>query len=234
MSVIDEYVKQVSKKYPNTKEVKEQLEEIRDTLHIKTEELQASGMGYSEASHAAIQSIGDLSGLMNMVSGDSRVVYVNRLNTRNALVATIIITIELLLGFAAAFVPVAIDSAHFNPETYGAAYYFLNAVSFVRISTNDFWAMFIPVIMATWIWPLISFIMYKRDPNKTEAVQMPFKQLIKLALIGWAAISFGLFIVNILTDWHTIWFIWPVIGISNWPVNIFNYHRQLMSGKYDA
>ena len=234
MSTIDEYVKQVSKKYPDTREVREQLEEIRDTLHIKTEENQSSGMGYQEAAQAAINSIGDLSGLMSLVAGDSRIVYVNRLNMYNAMIATIIITVELLLGFAAAFLPVVIDSAQYTPETFGAAYYFLNSISFVRISTNGFWPIFVPVMVATWIWPLISFIMYKKDPHKTEAVKMPFRQLFRMALIGWAVISAGLFAVNIMTDWNTIWFIWPMIGISNWPVNIFNYHRQLNSGKHDA
>lgn len=233
MSVIDEYVNQVSKKYPNTKEVREQLEEIRDTLHIKTEEFQAAGLGYDTAAHSAIQSVGDLSGLMSMVSGDSRVVYVNRLQMRNALIAAIIITLEIGIGLAIAFGPALIMQL-FGAGTYDAGYFFLNDMSYGMISLNAFWPIFIPVIIATWIWPLISLIMYKRDPNKTEPVQMPFKQLMKMSLIGWAAISAGLFAVNAATDWNTIWFIWPMIGISNWPVNIFNYHRQLMSGKFDA
>lgn len=217
MSVIDEYVKQVSKKYPDTDEVREQLEEIRDTLHIKTEENQAAGMGYREAAQAAIRSIGDISGLMSMVAGESRVIYVNRLMRANAVLAAIIITAEILAGWAAVFLLPLLG----GPDVFHG-------------SVSAFWSSFAPVMVAVWIWPAIAAIICRREPDKKELVQMKARELFRTGLTGWAALSVLLFFVNMLAGFETVWFIWPVIGISNWPVNILNYHRQLKSGKYDA
>jgi hypothetical protein len=217
MSVIDEYVKQVSKKYPDTREIREQLEEIRDTLHIKTEENQASGMGYREAAQSAIRSMGDLAGLMSIVAGESRVVYINRLMRANAFFATIIITVEILIGWGIVFLlPL------------------LGAPDIFHGSVSAFWTSFTPVMVAVWIWPVISAVICSREPDKKEAVQMKTRELVKTGLIGWAALSVLLFFVNLLGGFEIVWFIWPVIGISNWPVNVWNYGRQLKSGKYDA
>lgn len=62
---------------------------------------------------------------------------------------------------------------------------------------------------------------------------MPYRKLIRIALIGWAALSALLFIINISAPYDA-WFMWPMIGIANWPLNIWLYHRQLTSGRYDA
>ncbi len=231
MNVIDSYIRQLEKKVPKTEKVSEQLEEIRDTLHIKTEEYQAGGMRYEEAAKAAIRSVGDMSGLLNMVAGESREVYINRLNMANAFWCTIIITLEILVAFGLAFAVLGYDSSGnltgpvFSPGN-------------MRLFNVMGWGVLLPVIIAVlavlWIWPAVSAVTYKRNPAKREVVRMPFKKSMITALVGWGAISGFLCAVNMSTDPHSIWFVWPLIGVSNWPVNIFNYHRQMTSGKFDV
>jgi len=46
VSKIYDYLDALKKKYPQTNMVKEQIEELRDTLHIKTEEYQSQGLSY--------------------------------------------------------------------------------------------------------------------------------------------------------------------------------------------
>jgi len=63
---------------------------------------------------------------------------------------------------------------------------------------------------------------------------MPYTRLMRMALIGWGIISLVVFAANALMGLGVVWFVWPMIGVSNWPLNIWNYHRQLCSGRYDA
>ena len=49
MNIINDYCNNLKSKYLNTKEVLEQIEEIRDTVHIKTEEYQEKGYKYKDA-----------------------------------------------------------------------------------------------------------------------------------------------------------------------------------------
>ena len=105
MNKIDSYIQRTAKKYPRTKEVSEQLEEIRDTLHIKAEEFQAQGLSDEEAAQAAVDSVGDLSGLMGGVAGERRNIFVNRLYLHLSVYTMLIVTAEMLAGFAIAFAP---------------------------------------------------------------------------------------------------------------------------------
>ncbi len=49
MGGINDYLSSIKKQYPDTEEVREQIEELRDTLHLKTEEYQAMGSTYNDA-----------------------------------------------------------------------------------------------------------------------------------------------------------------------------------------
>lgn len=233
MSVIDSYIKRLSKKFPQTKEVREQLEEIRDTLNAKTEELQSEGMYFEDAAKMAIRSAGDMSGLLSMVAGETRAVYVNRLRRANALFVSIIITIEVLFGFAAAFGRVAIG-LYDGQGNFDAVNNFLGHISFVNISLNAFWPMFIITMIAVWIWPVISIFAVLRDPHKTGTVQTLHKTLRMLSLFGWAAVALLLAAVNMANPHGGMWVVWPIIFLSNFPLIILNYHRLFMSGKFDA
>lgn len=215
MGGINDYLSSVKKQYPDTQEVREQIEELRDTLHMKTEEYQALGRTYNDAVALAISSMGDLKPLLDQVSGNTRSVYVNRLNRDNAKYSMLIIAAEYLLCWL---------------------FYMLSSYQ----PGNEFLLPFIVfgilLGIALSIWPVIAHTTQKRQPDKTDTVGMPYRKLMRTALIAWGGASVVLLIVNMAT-WHdswVLWAVWPVVGISNWPMNIWLYHRMLASGKYDA
>ena len=211
MGTISDYLNGIQKKYPDTQAVREQLEELRDTLHLKAEDLQAQGLLYEDASRKAITDLGDITPLLDQVSGNVKTIYVNRINRDNARLCTLFIVAEFLLGWLG-FLLFA------YPNRY-TGYFFLS-VLLLGISIS--------------IWPIIASVTYKRDPDKVAVTQMPYKKLLHTALLAWAAISVLLFFINVFVPQSGAWFMWPVIGISNWPLNIWLYHRQLISGRYDA
>ena len=212
MSVINDYLSKLKRQYPNTQAVSEQLEELRDTLHSKTEEYQSQGISYNDAAKAAIESLGDVTPLLDEVSGNMKKVYVNKLNKNNAIFCTLIIIAEFLLGWLIFTVSVS-----------------------RQYIMMDFFYTLLAVMLAVCVWPIITIIQYYKNPAKIGVIEVQFKKLIWLSVAGWIAISFILFSINywFIRTAHP-WFIWPMIGISNWPMNIFLYHRQLIGGRYDA
>ena len=54
---INEFYKNIKKKYPNTKEVLEQLDEIKDMLNSKVQHYVKNGMKYEEACSKSIDEI---------------------------------------------------------------------------------------------------------------------------------------------------------------------------------
>jgi len=98
-----DYLNGIKKKYPSTLKVPEQIEELRDSLHIKTEEYQSRGMAYKEAAKAAIASMGDVGDLFEELSGNLRTVYVNRLNKNSSILELLHHTGGVPAGLAARF-----------------------------------------------------------------------------------------------------------------------------------
>lgn len=232
MSKINNYLKEIQKRYPNTSEVRDQIEELRDTLHSKTEELQAQGMSYEDAAQEAIISMGDVSELFGMVSGEARMVYRNRLNRNNAWALTGIIMAEFLLSYALALLlPILMVLSREIP---GQDLTIAISAQLNMDTLHVFLAAFIPCMIGVLVWPAIATIQYCKNPDEAEIVQFEYKKLLKISLMGWGIISLAMFFINWITGLDAIWFVWPVIGVSNWPVNLWLYHRQLQSGKYDA
>lgn len=210
MSVISDYLSALKRQYPNTQDVQEQLEELRDTLHIKTEEYQSQGLNYNDAAKAAIDSLGDVTPLLEEVAGNVKNVYVNRLNKNNAILCTLIILGEFMLAWLG-----------------------YSLATGMHVPFGYFSVTLLILLISTSVWPTISMIQYRKEPDRISVVEVPFRKLIRTALIGWLSISAFLFAVNVLVG-APIWFPWPIIGIATWPINIFLYHRQLMGGRYDA
>jgi hypothetical protein len=215
MGAIDTYLKEISRRYPATQAVREQIEELRDTLHLKTEELQAQGKPYEYAAKEAIESLGDVSRLLEVVAGNVRTVYINKLNRNNAILSSSLLLAEFIIAWIIVVFTVS-EVFFFIPFTYST----------------------IGLILGLGIWVVISVITWKREPKKTGEVDFSFRRQMRMAVIGWLCLSLLLFGINLwIGDYirpNIIWFQWPMIGIANWPLNIWLYHRQLTSGRYDA
>ena len=215
MGGINDYLNAIKKQYPDTKEVNDQIEELRDTLHLKTEEYQAMGKTYSEAVAEAIASMGDLTPLLDQVSGNTRSVYVSRPKRDNALYSMLMMAAQYLLGWL----------------------FFLLFCQDPGIYFLPYFVVFLFILgMALAVWPIAAHIQCKRQPDKVETPTMPYRKNMRIALIAWGCISAFLILVNAVT-WHynyALWAVWPTVGIANWPLNVWLHHRLLTSGKYDA
>jgi hypothetical protein len=216
MGIINDYLNGIQKRYPDTKEVREQIEELRDTLHMKAEELQAQGQPYEEASKRAVQELGDVTPLLDQVAGNMRNVYVNRLARGNAIADSCVIFGTYLFGWLI-----------FLLSTYHSGNEYI----------MRFLTLTVLVIVGLGIWPLTAHLKYRRQPDKVDVVTMRYRRHIKIALFSWLGLTAVLAIVNapmMYTGYSGIWFIFPMIGIANWPLSIWLYHRQLTGGRYDA
>ena len=213
MGGINDYLNGIKRQYPDTEEVREQIEELRDTLHLKTEEYQSMGRTYNEAVSEAIESMGDLSSLLDQVSGNTRSVYINRLNRDNTFYCVFAIIMAYLLGWLAYLL-----SADMGGYMYIAG--------FVTVG------VLLCIVLGMWL--MVINILYKRQKDKIRTVMMPYKKLMRVTLFVWCGLSLMLFIIDMVNLYDGMWFMWPVLGIANWPISIWMYHRLLTSGKYDA
>ncbi len=210
MSVISDYLSKLKRQYPNTQAVSEQLEELRDTLHIKTEEYQSQGLNYNDAAQAAIAAIGDITPLLDEVSGNVKSVYINRLNRNNAVFCTLIILAEFMMAWLG-----------------------YSLATNKSISMEYFSVSLLALMLGLGIWIILAVLEFRKNPARTSVMEMPFKRLMFLSLFGWLSVSVVLVAANSIMG-APYWFPLPVIGISAWPVNILLFHRQLTGGRYDA
>ena len=72
---INEFYKNIKKKYPNTKEVIEQLDEIKDMLNSKVQNYVKNGMKYEEACSKSIDELGNIDEVFEDISKDAKVVH---------------------------------------------------------------------------------------------------------------------------------------------------------------
>lgn len=210
MGAIDIYIKGITRRYPDTREVREQIEELRDTLHLKTEELQAQGKPYEYAAREAIDSLGDVAPLLEEVSGNVRTVIINRLSRNFALALSAILYVEFITVWVVGLLNI-----------------------YVYPPVGEFILSLLVLLVGVGIWLLITIKTLKRRPDETKLIEFPYRRLMKMSLFGWLGLSVFLVIINLMTPSST-WFQYPLFGIANWPLGIWLYHKLLASGHYDA
>ena len=218
---MERVVKFVNEKFKyagSSTEVQNQKEELIASLHDKIHDALAQGKSEDEAFASATASLDGLDELTGMLDGRHRTVRVNLLNLHHAWIAFGVIAVEMALG---------------------ALGYVLGA--FPGVSKDALYSMFLGLgvaLVCTAVWPAISTVIYAREPGKAERAQFDFRRYFVTAIIGWTAISLGLAIVNIALMARVpempMWFVWPMIGISNWPVSLLIYNRLYHSKKYQC
>lgn len=212
MGAIDIYLKEISRRYPATQAVREQIEELRDTLHLKTEELQAQGRPYELAEQASIDSLGDVSPLLEEVAGDARTVYVNRLKLKSSLLMFHLFIAEYIIIWQ-----IMLFSWH-------------SWTNIVHLQL--LW--FVMFIIAAGVWPISAALKCKRDPEKTTTVSMEYKKRKRIALIVWLMVSAVSFTYCFLSANNFTIFLFFSIAAADWPLSLYIYHRKLTGGRYDA
>ena len=106
---INEFYKNIKKKYPNTKEVLEQLDEIKDMLNSKVQNYVKNGMKYEEACNKSIDELGNIDEVFEDISKDSKIVHNLYIKILTALISSFSTSI-LAYFYLALFIYVVIYS----------------------------------------------------------------------------------------------------------------------------
>lgn len=213
MNIINNYCNNLKSKYLNTKKVIEQIEEIRDTIHIKTEEYQEKGYKYQDAAKEAIKSLGDVTSLFEELTTATKLVYQDRLVLLSNISSTLIVSFLTLIMWI-----LSITVAHFYSISKTAPTgILLTAFSFIVVWAVKFNEM--------------------RHLNKKVVVEINNKEKykdIRNSIIGIIIIAITAIIMNIYTSISSIWFVWAIIGVSNWLITTLIYYKLLNSTKFDV
>ena len=211
---INNFCNELKNKYPNTKEVLEQIEEIRDTLNMKLEEYQIEGSPYDEGSRKAIESLGDIDSLFEELTTDVKTIYNGRaMITANIISAIIVFSIATILSILSEFLPFLYNFKPTIKSGYGMLIFAFVIVFFMEFR-------------------------YILNINKVSIIKISVKekrQTIMTSILVPAVYSIFMIILNFYqTSFKTIYFPWPIIGISNWTFAVAIYYKLIKSGKFDA
>ena len=212
MNIINDYCNNLKSKYLNTKEVLEQIEEIRDTVHIKTEEYQEKGYKYKDAANEAIASLGDIESVLESLITNTKLVYKGRLILFSNLLSTLIISLLALIMWV---LSINIESLYSISKTASIGI-FLIAFSLIVVFSVKFNEM--------------------KDLNKKVVVEISRTEKykdIRNSIIGFIIITTASIIINVYRG-DDIWFVWAMIGVLNWFICTFIYYKFLNSTKFDA
>ena len=213
MDIINNYCNNLKSKYINTKEVLEQIEELRDTIHIKTEEYQEKGYKYSDAAKEAIASLGDIDCLFEELTTDVKMVYDARISLLTNILSTIII---FALAITIWRLSIAIP--------------FLNGIN------ETVFLGFINLSIATFVVYAVQFndMVYLNEKRIVKNSSKKKYRNIKNSIMIFIIVSIITVIINFYTTTlNRIWFVWFIIGVANWPIATLIYYKLLESNKFD-
>jgi len=206
MNKISSFCNSLKDKYPNTKEILEQIEELRDTLHIKTEEYQNDNTPYDEAVDKAIESLGNLEGLFTSLSKSETLVYFRyALITANIISGTIIGIIMFLYARS-----LSLDVFEMRTA--------LVIFSFILLSILSF------------------MVFYNFSELKKPIILTSYYKTYKKQMIISLSIWFLYSLASLFSEYYSSsikYTIFGVIGFLNWPLSVIITRLILKSKKFN-
>lgn len=205
---INEFYKNIKKKYPNTKEVLEQLDEIKDMLNSKVQHYVKNGMKYEEACSKSIDELGNIDEVFEDISKDAKIVHNLYIKILTALISSFS-TALLALIFG-----LIVDNLSFFNETTKIGY---------KLTMPYFYLVLFIYIVIYSFWNFSDNIKPKIRKYSYDIYKMNLKNSV-IAVIIYSVI---MIIVNIITYQYNnyLWFIWAFNGILNWTISIIaDYH----------
>lgn len=214
MRTINNFCEELKKKYPNTKEVLEQIEELRDTLHLKVDENQSKGLKYEEAVKEAIDSLENIDELFENMITNTKTIYIEKLKAAS-------ISLSLIITLSITII-IAILS------------YYIKILSGIRLTFSEgFIGLGVSFLVLSIVY-ISGFVNFK---NKKEAVKLNYLDYVKelrFSIICCTLISVLVIIINFITSIEYIWFVWPIIGLLNWPLALIFHYLFFKKNIFDA
>ena len=205
---INEFYKNIKKKYPNTREVLEQLDEIKDMLNSKVQNYVKNGMKYEEASSKAINELGNIDELFDDISKDAKIVHNLYIKILTSLISS------FSTAFLVFILGLIIENLSFFNEVTKIGY---------KLTMPYFYLiLFIYIIIYT-LWNFSDNIKPKIRKYSYDIYKINLKNSI-IAVLIYSSI---MLIINIITYKYNnyLWFVWAFNGILNWTISIIaDYH----------
>ncbi|PTY39791.1 permease prefix domain 1-containing protein [Brachyspira hampsonii] len=205
--MIDDFCNELKNKYPNTQKVRDQIEELRNYLYMKSEEYVNNGQYKEEAFNNAVKSFGDIDTLLEELSKDAKIINKYKLY----LFAGIIdIFIAAFLSLLLCFISLKNNNISFfsyiNNSLIASMFFIISGI--------------IAILLAT----VIPFINMRNIYEVVEYTCNDYKINLKYSIIGFIIISLAVFIFNIIFSPHHIWFVFVIIYASSWPLTVFFFY----------
>ena len=204
--MIDDFCNELKNKYPNTQKIREQIEELRNYLYMKSEEY--IDESEEEAFKKALKSFGDVDSLLQELSKDAKIINKSKLY----LFAGIIdIFIAAFLSLLLCFISLKNNNISF--------------FSYVNNSLIPSIFFIVSGIIVIFLTTVIQFINMRNIYETVEYTYNDYKINLKYSIIGFLIISIAVFIFNMFFTPHYIWFVFVIIYFLSWPLTVFLFYQ---------
>ena len=204
--MIDDFCNELKNKYPNTQKIRDQIEELRNYLYMKSEEY--INESEEEAFKKALKSFGDVDSLLEELSKDAKIINKSKLY----LFAGIIdIFITAFLSLLLCFISLKNNNISF--------------FSYINNSLVPSIFFIVSGIIVIFLTTIIQFINMRNIYETFEYTYNDYKINLKYSIIGFLIISIAVFIFNMFFTPHHIWFVFVVIYFLSWPLTVFFFYR---------
>ena len=204
--MIDDFCNELKNKYPNTQKIRDQIEELRNYLYMKSEEY--INDSEEEAFEKALKSFGDVDSLLEELSKDTKIVNKYRLYLFVGIIDIVVVAfLSLLLCF------ISLKN---------------NNISFFSYINNSLIAsifFIISGIISIFLLIVIQFINMRNIYETVEYTYSDYKINLKYSIIGFVIISIAVFIFNMFFSPHHIWFVFVIIYFLSWPLTVFLFYQ---------
>ena len=204
--MIDDFCNELKNKYPNTQKIRDQIEELRNYLYMKSEEY--INESEEEAFKKALKSFGDADSLLEELSKDTKIINKSKLYLFAGIIDIFIVAfLSLLLCF--------ISLKNNN----------ISFFSYVNNSLIPSIFFIISGIISIFLLIVIQFINMRNIYETVEYTYNDYKINLKYSIIGFLIISIAAFIFNMFFTPHYIWFVFVIIYFLSWPLTVFLFYQ---------
>lgn len=204
--MIDDFCNELKNKYPNTQKIRDQIEELRNYLYMKSEEY--IDESEDEALKKALKSFGDVDSLLEELSKDAKIINKSKLYLFAGIIDIFIVAfLSLLLCFISLKNNNISFFSYINNSLIPSIFFIVSGIIVIFLTT------------------IIQFINMRNIYETFEYTYNDYKINLKYSIIGFLIISIAVFIFNMFFTPHHIWFVFVIIYFLSWPLTVFFFYR---------
>ncbi|SUW04827.1 permease prefix domain 1-containing protein [Brachyspira pilosicoli] len=204
--MIDDFCNELKNKYPNTQKIRDQIEELRNYLYMKSEEY--IDESEDDAFKKALKSFGDVDSLLEELSKDAKVINKSKLYLFAGIIDIFIVAfLSLLLCFISLKNNNIPFFSYINNSLIPSIFFIVSGIVVIFLTT------------------VIQFINMRNIYETFEYTYNDYKINLKYSIIGFLIISIAVFIFNMFFTPHHIWFVFVIIYFLSWPLTVFFFYR---------